>query len=47
VYGRRIDLAEAGFAMRDIESGDAITLSEDGEVLKRLTEGWIPAGAVR
>lgn len=42
VYGRRVNLLNAGFGMRDIGTGALVPLVNDRAVLQRLTDGWRP-----
>lgn len=42
VHGHAIDLEDAGFGMRDIDTGEPIALRGDDAVLERLKAGWIP-----
>jgi hypothetical protein len=45
--GKPINLAEAGFAMTDIATGARIPLVNDEEIVRRLVDGWLPAGGAR
>lgn len=42
VYGRPVDLDDAGFGLRDADTGAPIELRRDDAVLARLKAGWIP-----
>lgn len=42
VYGRRVNLLNAGFGMRDLDSGAPLALVNDRAVVQRLTDGWLP-----
>jgi hypothetical protein len=43
VYNRQINLLNAGFGMRDIETGAQLPLVNDQTILRRLRDGWLPS----
>jgi hypothetical protein len=47
VHGVLIDLNHAGLGMFDFESGRSVTLVNDGAMLKRLKDGWLPDGTTQ
>jgi hypothetical protein len=42
VYGRPINLAQAGLGMRDIVTGAGVPVVNDRRTLLRLENGWMP-----
>jgi hypothetical protein len=42
VYNRQINLLNAGFGMRDVETRATLPLVNDRAILQRLSDGWLP-----
>ncbi len=42
IYGRELDLADAGLTLREVTTGAPVPLSGDAAILERLRGGWLP-----